>query len=251
MKLSSKDYLVCSLNDNIAGLQKSIQSFENTKSEIVSSGLGQALKLTAASTWAAIVTAIKGIITKTSGSTTIAANKLGWDSTNNLWCYIPANGYYTTGHWLKMLNADVANEVGLTAAKLVKGNTILGISGTDAGYTAGVAAGKSSLIDGLSFTSFYGQKSTNSYVLTVTVPAGKNRMFLCLSWFIESTSGTSFSISGASLIKNYSTNNSGNAGYHQQVALYNVSPGAKITITISVPTTHRTSVMGGALFMAA
>ncbi|MBS6396662.1 MAG: phage tail protein [Clostridiales bacterium] len=49
------------LNGNISTLSERIQSFESTKSSIVSSGLGKALALTATSTWAQLVAAITGV----------------------------------------------------------------------------------------------------------------------------------------------------------------------------------------------
>ena len=49
------------LNEDIGNLQNQIASFENTKSEIVSSGLGQAIGLTASSIWSQIVEKIKVI----------------------------------------------------------------------------------------------------------------------------------------------------------------------------------------------
>ena len=65
-----------------------------------------------------------------SGYSTIASNKMGWDSSNHLWCYIPTNAYYSTSYWLQLRNSDVASKIGLTVAKIVKGNNILGIAGT-------------------------------------------------------------------------------------------------------------------------
>ena len=65
-----------------------------------------------------------------SGYATIASNKMGWDSSNHLWCYIPENAYYSTSYRLQLRNSDVASKIGLTAAKIVKGNTILGLAGT-------------------------------------------------------------------------------------------------------------------------
>lgn len=43
---------------------------------------------------------------------------------------ISENGYYTTAAYLYESAADFATLIGLTAAKIVTGNTILGIAGT-------------------------------------------------------------------------------------------------------------------------
>lgn len=45
----------------ISALKEKITSFENTKSEIVSSWLGQKLSLTTTKTWAQVITALKGV----------------------------------------------------------------------------------------------------------------------------------------------------------------------------------------------
>ena len=52
------------LNEDISELQGQISSFESTKSDIVSSGLGQAIGLTASSTWAQLVEKIKSIVNR-------------------------------------------------------------------------------------------------------------------------------------------------------------------------------------------
>ena len=158
------------LKENLSNLSNQMQSFENTKSNLVGSALGKALSLTSTSTWANIVSKIKGVITKLSGSTTIAADKMGWDSTNNLWCYIPVNAFYSTAHWLQLKNADVAAKIGLTAAKIVTGNTILGIAGTNKGYDAGYSAGKSATVPVFKRieSSWFGQTPKEIFSYTAT-----------------------------------------------------------------------------------
>ena len=51
-------------NENIGNLQDQMASFESTKSEIVSSGLGQAIGLTASSIWSQIVEKIKAVVNR-------------------------------------------------------------------------------------------------------------------------------------------------------------------------------------------
>ena len=53
------------------------------------------------------------------------------DSTNNrVQLTIPSNGYYNTSAKLYATYSTLASLIGLTAAKILSGNTILGIAGT-------------------------------------------------------------------------------------------------------------------------
>lgn len=96
------------------------------------------------------------MVNKNSGYTNIKSDKMGWDATNHLWCYIPLNAYYTTAHWLRLASDLVASKIGLTAAKLAKGVSILGITGTytsDATATAAqISAGYTAYVNGVKIT---------------------------------------------------------------------------------------------------
>lgn len=156
-------------NDNISNLQTKMTSFENTKSEIVGSGLGQALKLTAASTWAAIVAALKGVVNRGAWNGTIGSS--GGSVT------IPAGCHNGSG---KVTGPTLAGLVGsnvtlASAANLLSGVTAYGKNGTkytgtnkgyDAGYSAGVTAKTSQWKSG----TFTMPSSTgNATVQTITV----------------------------------------------------------------------------------
>ena len=52
----------------------------------------------------------------------------------------PGVGYVDTSTKLRCAQANVASTVGLTAAKIAKGQTVLGIAGSYTGYTSGVGA---------------------------------------------------------------------------------------------------------------
>ena len=65
---------------------------------------------------------------------TVKSATCALDSTNKyVTLTVPANAYYNTSSKLYATYATVASKIGLTAAKIVKGNTILGIAGTAAG----------------------------------------------------------------------------------------------------------------------
>lgn len=70
-----------------------------------------------------------GSMTNNAGSAKSATGSL--DSTNKrVQLAVPANAYYSTASKLYIAYATLASLIGLTAAKIVKGNTILGITGT-------------------------------------------------------------------------------------------------------------------------
>lgn len=108
------------------------------------------------------------------------------DSTNNeLQMTIPAVGKYGTGNKLKATFATIASLIGLTAAKIVKGNTILGISGNSNNMdTSGadateaqVLSGKKVCVDGELLTGIMTNNGAVAGTIsssggTYTVPAG-------------------------------------------------------------------------------
>lgn len=70
-----------------------------------------------------------GSMTNNAGTSKSAAGSL--DSTNSrVQLTIPANAYYSTASKLYIAYSTLASLIGLTAAKIVKGNTILGVAGT-------------------------------------------------------------------------------------------------------------------------
>ena len=72
---------------------------------------------------------LTGTMTNNGGATKSATYSL--DSTNSrVVATIPNNGYYSTSSKLYATYANVRSLIGLTAAKIVKGNTILGLAGT-------------------------------------------------------------------------------------------------------------------------
>ena len=75
---------------------------------------------------------LTGAMPNNGGTSTSATYSL--DSTNSrVVATIPANGYYNTSSKLYATYASVRTLIGLTAAKIVKGNTILGLAGTSVG----------------------------------------------------------------------------------------------------------------------
>ena len=97
---------------------------------------------------------------------------------------VPATGKYGVGNYLYAAYTTIANLIGLTAAKLVKGNTILGITGSNnnmdtsgADAAAGdVLAGKKAGVKGSLITGTMPNKGAWTGATTgngnVTIPAG-------------------------------------------------------------------------------
>ena len=97
---------------------------------------------------------------------------------------VPATGKYGVGNYLYAAYTTIANLIGLTAAKLVKGNTILGITGSNnnmdtSGADAGagdILAGKKAGVKGSLITGTMPNKGAWTGATTgngnVTIPAG-------------------------------------------------------------------------------
>ena len=72
---------------------------------------------------------LTGTMVNKSGTTEYTATA-ALDSTNSeLEMTVPATGYYTSNNKLKATFATIASLIGLTSAKLARGNTVLGITG--------------------------------------------------------------------------------------------------------------------------
>ena len=109
-------------NEDIGNLQNQMASFESTKSEIVSSGLGRAIGLTVSSTWAQIVAKIKAIVNR---------GALNWSGSNTTYG-VPA-GYYSGG----TLDSRPSYNAGVAAADA---RVNIGSASYTSGYNAGVTA---------------------------------------------------------------------------------------------------------------
>ena len=75
---------------------------------------------------------VTGTMANKSGTSTSATASLD-TSNSRVRLKIPANGYYDTNAYVYTTYAAMASAIGLTADKIVTGNTILGITGTGYG----------------------------------------------------------------------------------------------------------------------
>lgn len=103
-------------------------SFEATKSDIVSSSLGQAIGLTASSVWSQIVEKIKTVVNR---------GALNWSGSNTTYS-VPA-GYYSGGNLDSRPSYNNGYNAGVAAAD---GRVNTGSASYTSGYNAGVNASK-------------------------------------------------------------------------------------------------------------
>ena len=123
-------------------MQNQMTSFENTKSEIVSSGLGQALALTVSNTWSQVIEKIKSVVNR---------GTLNWSGSNTTYG-IPA-GYYSGGTLDSRPSYSNGYNAGVTAAD---NRSNPNSTNYKTGYNAGVAAADARVNTGsASYTSGY------------------------------------------------------------------------------------------------
>lgn len=98
------------------------------------------------------------------------------DTTNSrVRMQIPATARYTTAAYLYATYSAMATTIGLTADKIVTGNTILGIAGTGGGTTPTYTVTTGDVNDVVSSKTFYKATSTSSVTLsTGTLPDWRN-----------------------------------------------------------------------------
>ncbi len=90
---------------------------------------------------------------------------------------IPTAGYYSTSNRIFYSNANLASAIGLTASKLVSGNTVLGITGT-----GGSSGGSAPMLNGKTFD--WGSWTQNSDDrVTMAIPHSLGRTpTSCVVW---------------------------------------------------------------------
>lgn len=97
-----------------------------------------------------------GTMASMSGATSTAsasANTSNTSATGYQRLTIPASGYYDTSSKLQVVNSTLAANIGLTAAKLVTGNTVLGIAGTGGATKVATSYGSGSALITFTFDS--------------------------------------------------------------------------------------------------
>ena len=101
------------LQNSITTLNSKVQSFENTKSDLVSSALGKALGMTSTYTWAQVVSKIKGVANKGSYSKTFTPSTSKQTASSGA-------GYYSS---ISLTCNAVSLSGNATAAQVLTGKT--------------------------------------------------------------------------------------------------------------------------------
>lgn len=115
----------------IQPLSNKIQSFENTKSEIASSGLGVALGLAVSNTWAQIVAKLKTVVNRGAVNATISTSGGSYTIPEG---FHNGSGKVTGPTLASLIGTNVSLE---SAASLLSGVTAYGKNGTK--YTGSIA----------------------------------------------------------------------------------------------------------------
>lgn len=248
-QISTSNFLnICTFSQ----LNEKLDSFESTKSDLVSSWLGQKLSLTASSTWANIVSAIKGVslsgnagtgqvlanytfykdnLTKQTGTIPVRGN-LNWSDSNTT--YSVPSGYYSGG----TLDSRPSYNAGVTAAdNRANTNSV----NYQTGYNAGVAAGKST-ISKLTEVAAGTLAVNNSASVSYTVTTAGYYLLVGTS---NRYSATFTNTSSATLLTDYyfPALYDGKNGTVQHIYLLNATAGQIISGTISASTECRLIVL--------
>lgn len=132
------------VTDAIQPLSNKIQSFEDTKSEIASSGLGVALGLAISNTWAQIVAKLKTVVNRGAVNATISTSGGSYTIPEG---FHNGSGKVTGPTLAKLVGSNVTLN---SASSLLSGVTAYGkdgtkYTGTNDGYSAGYSAGQASM----------------------------------------------------------------------------------------------------------
>ena len=151
--------------------------------------------------------------------------------------YIPNDGYYTTSNRIYRSNANVAADIGLTATKIVSGNTILGISGT-----GGSESGGSQTMGGNTFTCGAWTQATSSSS-TISISHGLNSIPTSISIWAAPSAASVYGI--VSAVYMGALNASGVSYFNSSGTGADSSAGSYISVT---STSFSISPPGNAMF---
>ena len=136
---------------------------------------------------------ISGTMTNNGGTAKSATFAL--DSTNSrVQATVPANAFYNTSSKIYVAYSTLANLIGLTAAKLVKGNTVLGIAGTG---SAAKSVQSGSFAANLSNYGSYNKTITFSPAFSSAPTVIACSGFWRISCSVSNITATGFTISGS------------------------------------------------------
>ena len=178
------------LQNSITSLNSKVQSFENTKSTIVASQLGQALGMATTNTWDQIVSKITGVVNR---------GALNWSGSNTT--YILSSGYYTGGTLDSRPSYTNGYNTGVSAAdNRVNTGSASYSSGYNNGYNAGNSAGQIAKRNNITLQKI-GPSDDDIKHATYTFSASSGRCYIA-AMAGDPGAFQNFGISGATLLSN-------------------------------------------------
>lgn len=184
-------------------------------------------------------TLLTGTLEDKTGTTSYTANTT-LDSTNKLLrMQVPSVGKYGVGNYLQQSFANIANLIGLTSAKLLKNNTILGITGNSSNMdtsscdaaAAQILSGKKAGVKGNTVTGTMANKAGTTVKASAISQDEDNTYFtIPASGFYDTSSKIYTENSNLKSLKIVQFETGGNGDYKTANIIFDVSDFSKLHI---------------------
>ena len=177
------------LKNQIKELQKIITTKNNEISNLKNMGNATASQILSGKTALVKGKEITGTMNNINGNISVKSILVASDLIK---FQINTPGYYDTNDYLYVNNSTLASKIGLTASQILKGKTVLGISGTatsDVNATASqILSGKTAYVNGSKITGTMANKSGSTVNATTVTESGTNALITMPSNGYYSTS---------------------------------------------------------------
>ena len=184
-------------------------------------------------------TLLTGTLEDKTGTTSYTANTT-LDSTNKLLrMQVPSVGKYGVGNYLQQSFANIANLIGLTSAKLLKNNTVLGITGNSSNMdtsacdaaAAQILSGKKAGVKGNTVTGTMANKAGTTVKASAISQDEDNTYFtIPASGFYDTSSKIYTENSNLKSLKIVQFETGGNGDYKTANIIFDVSDFSKLHI---------------------
>ena len=184
-------------------------------------------------------TLLTGTLEDKTGTTSYTAN-ITLDSTNKLLrMQVPSEGKYGVGNYLQQSFATIANLIGLTSAKLLKNNTVLGITGNSSNMdtsacdaaAAQILSGKKAGVKGNTVTGTMANKAGTTVKASAISQDEDNTYFtIPASGFYDTSSKIYTENSNLKSLKIVQFETGGNGDYKTANIIFDVSDFSKLHI---------------------
>lgn len=184
-------------------------------------------------------TLLTGTLEDKTGTTSYTANTT-LDSTNKLLrMQVPSVGKYGVGNYLQQSFANIANLIGLTSAKLLKNNTVLGITGNSSNMdtsacdaaAAQILSGKKAGVKGNTVTGTMANKAGTTVKAAAVTQDDNNTYFtLPAAGYYDTASKVYTENSNLKSLKIVQFETGGNGDYKTANIIFDVSDFSKLHI---------------------